>query len=192
MKCYAKSSENLIVQLANLPPKPPFLSKSFHLFSCTGKTHYLCISSAKNKEQNKTFLPFNFQNIGRQLVQYAASETLLHYNLNSSDYMWLYQHDKELFYTCLDAAALQSEIFSYKSFVYNFNLYILKDANILDELSRYSKCYEAVLELLFKSDSIMQNSVIRQIKLCRNEDTIKQNNRLDAINKWLNSLNKIG
>ena len=68
MKCYAKSSENLIVQLANLPPKPPFLSKSFHLFSCTGKTHYLCISSAKNKEQNKTFLPFNFQNIGRQLV----------------------------------------------------------------------------------------------------------------------------
>lgn len=73
MKCYAKSSENLIVQLANLPPKPPFLSKSFHLFSCTGKTHYLCISSAKNKEQNKTFLPFNFQNIGRQLVQYAAS-----------------------------------------------------------------------------------------------------------------------
>jgi len=38
----------------------------------------------------------------------------------------------------------------------------------------------------------MQNSVIRQIKLCRNEDTIKQNNRLDAINKWLNSLNKIG
>lgn len=72
MKCYAKSSENLIVQLANLPPKPPFLSKSFHLFSCTGKTHYLCISSAKNKEQNKTFLPFNFQNIGRQLVQYAA------------------------------------------------------------------------------------------------------------------------
>ncbi len=76
MKCYAKSSENLIVQLANLPPKPPFLSKSFHLFSCTGKTHYLCISSAKNKEQNKTFLPFNFQNIGRQLVQYAASEFL--------------------------------------------------------------------------------------------------------------------
>lgn len=74
MKCYAKSSENLIVQLANLPPKPPFLSKSFHLFSCTGKTHYLCISSAKNKEQNKTFLPFNFQNIGRQLVQYAASK----------------------------------------------------------------------------------------------------------------------
>ena len=74
MKCYAKSSENLIVQLANLPPKPPFLSKSFHLFSCTGKTHYLCISSAKNKEQNKTFLPFNFQNIGRQLVQYAASD----------------------------------------------------------------------------------------------------------------------
>lgn len=73
MKCYAKSSENLIVQLANLPPKPPFLSKSFHLFSCTGKTHYLCISSAKNKEQNKTFLPFNFQNIGRQLVQYAVS-----------------------------------------------------------------------------------------------------------------------
>lgn len=72
MKCYAKSSENLIVQLANLPPKPPFLSKSFHLFSCTGKTHYLCISSAKNKEQNKTFLPFNFQNIGRQLVQYAV------------------------------------------------------------------------------------------------------------------------
>ena len=75
MKCYAKSSENLIVQLANLPPKPPFLSKSFHLFSCTGKTHYLCISSAKNKEQNKTFLPFNFQNIGRQLVQYAVSVT---------------------------------------------------------------------------------------------------------------------
>lgn len=75
MKCYAKSSENLIVQLANLPPKPPFLSKSFHLFSCTGKTHYLCISSAKNKEQNKTFLPFNFQNIGRQLVQYAKEET---------------------------------------------------------------------------------------------------------------------
>lgn len=36
MKCYAKSSENLIVQLANLPPKPPFLSKSFHLFSCIG------------------------------------------------------------------------------------------------------------------------------------------------------------
>jgi hypothetical protein len=55
-----------------------------------------------------------------------------------------------------------------------------------------TKHYEAVLELLFKSDSIMQNSVIRQIKLCRNEDTIKQNNRLDAINKWLNSLNKIG
>ena len=76
MKCYAKSSENLIVQLANLPPKPPFLSKSFHLFSCTGKTHYLCISSAKNKEQNKTFLPFNFQNIGRQLVQYAASASV--------------------------------------------------------------------------------------------------------------------
>lgn len=75
MKCYAKSSENLIVQLANLPPKPPFLSKSFHLFSCTGKTHYLCISSAKNKEQNKTFLPFNFQNIGRQLVQYAYRVT---------------------------------------------------------------------------------------------------------------------
>jgi hypothetical protein len=125
-------------------------------------------------------------------LPFVRSETLLHYNLNPSDYMWLYQHDKELFYTCLDAAALQSEIFSYKSFVYNFNLYILKDANILDELSRYSKCYEAVLELLFKSDSIMQNSVIRQIKLCRNEDTIKQNNRLDAINKWLNSLNKIG
>ena len=125
-------------------------------------------------------------------LPFVRSETLLHYNLNPSDYMWLYQHDKELFYTCLDAAALQSEIFSYKSFVYNFNLYILKDANILDELSRYSKCYEAVLELLFKSDSIMQNSVIRQIKLCRNEDTIKQNNRLDAINKWFNSLNKIG
>lgn len=125
-------------------------------------------------------------------LPFVRSETLLHYNLNPSDYMWLYQHDKELFYTCLDTAALQSEIFSYKSFVYNFNLYILKDANILDELSRYSKCYEAVLELLFKSDSIMQNSVIRQIKLCRNEDTIKQNNRLDAINKWLNSLNKIG
>ena len=97
-------------------------------------------------------------------LPFVRSETLLHYNLNPSDYMWLYQHDKELFYTCLDAAAL----------------------------SRYSKCYEAVLELLFKSDSIMQNSVIRQIKLCRNEDTIKQNNRLDAINKWLNSLNKIG
>ena len=77
MKCYAKSSENLIVQLANLPPTPPFLSKSFHLFSCTGKTHYLCISSAKNKEQNKTFLPFNFQNIGRQLVQYAASTIII-------------------------------------------------------------------------------------------------------------------
>lgn len=82
-------------------------------------------------------------------LPFVRSETLLHYNLNPSDYMWLYQHDKELFYTCLDAAALQSEIFSYKSFVYNFNLYILKDANILDELSRYSKCYEAVLELLF-------------------------------------------
>ena len=27
-------------------------------------------------------------------------------------------------------------------------------------MSKYSKCYEAVLELLFKSDSIMQNSVI--------------------------------
>lgn len=79
MKCYAKSSENLIVQLANLPPKPPFLSKSFHLFSYTGKTHYLCISSAKNKEQNKTFLPFNFQNIGRQLVQYAASANNIHH-----------------------------------------------------------------------------------------------------------------
>ena len=90
MKCYAKSSENLIVQLANLPPKPPFLSKSFHLFSCTGKTHYLCISSAKNKEQNKTFLPFNFQNIGRQLVQYAASrsktcEPEFLYNVIASD-----------------------------------------------------------------------------------------------------------
>lgn len=89
MKCYAKSSENLIVQLANLPPKPPFLSKSFHLFSCTGKTHYLCISSAKNKEQNKTFLPFNFQNIGRQLVQYAASgnkiqKKSINYNINFS------------------------------------------------------------------------------------------------------------
>ncbi len=125
-------------------------------------------------------------------LPFVRSETLLHYNLNPSDYMWLYQHDKELFYTYLDMAALQSEIFSYKSFVYNFNLYILKDTNILDELSKYSKCYEAVLELLFKSDSIMQNSVIRQIKLCRNEDTIKQNDRLDAIDKWLNSLNKIG
>ncbi len=51
------------------------------------------------------------------------------------------------------------------------------------------KCYEAVLELLFKSDSIMQNSVVWQIKLCRNEDTIKQNNRLDAINKWFNLTN---
>ena len=88
MKCYAKSSENLIVQLANLPPKPPFLSKSFHLFSCTGKTHYLCISSAKNKEQNKTFLPFNFQNIGRQLVQYAASETAMHEDLDLCYQNW--------------------------------------------------------------------------------------------------------
>lgn len=96
----------------------------------------------------------------------------------------------QLVYANLDIFSFS--LISYKSFVYNFNLYILKDANILDELSRYSKCYEAVLELLFKSDSIMQNSVIRQIKLCRNEDTIKQNNRLDAINKWLNSLNKIG
>ena len=78
------------------------------------------------------------------------------------------------------SAVVQAEIFSYKSFVYNFNLYILKDTNILDELSKYSKCYEAVLELLFKSDSIMQNSVIRQIKLCRNEDTIKQNDRLEV------------
>lgn len=89
MKCYAKSSENLIVQLANLPPKPPFLSKSFHLFSCTGKTHYLCISSAKNKEQNKTFLPFNFQNIGRQLVQYAASEKVLDCFNDEFDYRFI-------------------------------------------------------------------------------------------------------
>ncbi|MCQ4921427.1 hypothetical protein NE700_22405, partial [Phocaeicola vulgatus] len=58
--------------------------------------------------------------------------------------------------------------------------------------TRYSKSYEAVLELLFKSDTNIQNSVIRQIKICRNEDTIKQNNRFDAINKWLNSLNKSG
>lgn len=97
MKCYAKSSENLIVQLANLPPKPPFLSKSFHLFSCTGKTHYLCISSAKNKEQNKTFLPFNFQNIGRQLVQYAASviAELYHNRWNIELFFkWLKQHLK--------------------------------------------------------------------------------------------------
>lgn len=56
-------------------------------------------------------------------LPFVRSETLLHYNLNPSDYMWLYQHDKELFYTCLDAAALQSEIFSYKSFVYNFPVY---------------------------------------------------------------------
>ena len=68
MKFYAKSSENLITRLANLHQKPPFLSKSFLLFSCTGKTQYLCKSSAKNKEQNQTFLPFKFQTIGSQLV----------------------------------------------------------------------------------------------------------------------------
>lgn len=30
-------------------------------------------------------------------LPFVRSETLLHYNLNPSDYMWLYQHDKELF-----------------------------------------------------------------------------------------------
>lgn len=70
---YILCPKDVSQSFVDLLSKPPFLSKSFHLFSCTGKTHYLCISSAKNKEQNKTFLPFNFQNIGRQLVQYAAS-----------------------------------------------------------------------------------------------------------------------
>ena len=51
-----------------ITPKTPFLSKSFHLFSCTGKTHYLCKSSAQKKEQNQTFIPFKFQTIGNQLV----------------------------------------------------------------------------------------------------------------------------
>ena len=38
------------------------------MFSCTGKTHYLCKSSAQKKEQNRTFVPFKFQTIGNQLV----------------------------------------------------------------------------------------------------------------------------
>ena len=110
---------------------------------------------------------------------------------NPSDYMWLYQHDKDCFILVLISSITVGD-FQLQVICVQFQPVYSKRANILDELSRYSKCYEAVLELLFKSDSIMQNSVIRQIKLCRNEDTIKQNNRLGAINKWFNSLNKIG
>ena len=43
------------------------------------------------------------------------------------------------------------------SYLHYVKLSLIHISNILDELSRYSKCYEAVLELLFKSDSIMQN-----------------------------------
>lgn len=105
-------------------------------------------------------------------LPYVHSETLLHYYLTPSDYVWLYHHDKELFFTYLDTAALQPKIFSNKSFVYNFNLYILKDTEILDEIARYSRCYEAVLRLLFQSNAILPNPIIRRIKFCENENRI--------------------
>ena len=68
MKHPTTSFVNIIERLTNLHPKSPFLSKSSHLFPCTGKTHYLCKSSAQEKGQNQTFLPFKFQTIGSQLV----------------------------------------------------------------------------------------------------------------------------
>ena len=43
MKHPTTSFVNIIERLTNLHPKSPFLSKSSHLFPCTGKTHYLAI-----------------------------------------------------------------------------------------------------------------------------------------------------
>lgn len=97
-------------------------------------------------------------------LPFIRSETLLHYCLNPADYIWLYRHDKGLFYTYLDAAALQQEIFSCRAFVYNFNLYVVKDETAFDELAEYSRQYKAVIDMLLQSNAILPNKVIRQYK----------------------------
>lgn len=97
-------------------------------------------------------------------LPFVRSETLLHYCLNPGDYIWLYRHDKGLFYTYLDAATLQPEIFSCKAFVYNFNLYVVKDETAFDELAEYSRQYKAVTDMLWRSNAILPNKVIRQYK----------------------------
>lgn len=170
MKCYAKSSENLIVQLANLPPKPPFLSKSFHLFSCTGKTHYLCISSAKNKEQNKTFLPFNFQNIGRQLVQYAASK---------SDYIQIRQGETK---TILPGELCRQQIYTFDASIRIYLITPFEEAYEIryintDRLNYYQS--EPVPILYSKEDhesSKVQTTQVRQYSIHGGiKGTIKDN-----------------
>jgi len=97
-------------------------------------------------------------------LPFVMSETLLHYCLNPGDYIWLYRHDKGLFYTYLDAATLQPEIFSCNAFVYNFNLYVVNDETAFDELAEYSRQYKAVTDMLWRSNAILPNKVIRQYK----------------------------
>ena len=68
MKHPTTSFVNIIERLTKSKPYITFLTKSSHLFYCTGKSHYICKSSAQKKEQNQTFIPFKFQTIGNQLV----------------------------------------------------------------------------------------------------------------------------
>ena len=43
------------------PKNHLFYQSLFICFPCTGKTHYLCKSSAKNKEQNQTSYRLSFK-----------------------------------------------------------------------------------------------------------------------------------
>jgi len=69
MKCYAKSSVNLIARLANLHPKTTFFIKVFSfVFLVPEKRIIFAKVQRRIKEQNQTFLPFKFQTIGSQSV----------------------------------------------------------------------------------------------------------------------------
>ena len=131
------------------------------------------------KEENETDKSAMIDSINRILktiYSYMVGEKLFmpyrpqkdvysYYYFHLTDFIELYQNNKALFYAYLDNSVDGKSTFMKKAFVYNYGLFIISSPDIvMSELDCYCKHKDRILDVLFLSNSILPNSVIKKIK----------------------------
>lgn len=103
---------------------------------------------------------------GRRMdkIYFGKDDLYSYYFANPADYIQLYINKKNLFYSYLDDCAIYPTSFARKAFIYNYNIFLVKTHDIINELKIMTNNTDSILKILFKSNVTLPNQTIRDIK----------------------------
>lgn len=96
---------------------------------------------------------------------YEKMDIYAYYFFHPLDYVNLYTFDRNAFYKLLSNSVIGDYSFMKKAYIYNYNLMLASNIDVITEVQRNVENSDEVITNLFNSCSTLQNKVLRDLKL---------------------------